>query len=602
MKRLVFVTLLLNAAYAQVGIRSFYDDNGQLFRALDSTGNLVEYDYDAAGNPTQIRRSVVAPASLSILNLVPQRGGANTTVTIYGQNFSSLAAGDTVMFNGVAATVISASSTALVVSAPNGVTTGPVSVTVNGVTVTSGALNYTVPNSTSITSISPNFGFAGQTLTIQVQGSGLTGAGFAFQGGAIAVANVSVASDTQASFTATVGQLPGQFVLVARGYNGASSSTATSANTFHAFEPAGANYTLLNLSVFNANIPAGTNPYAPAGSNAQFLLFSTNNTDPGTQSVPHLSILPLPSTTGRASPGSAADGLAASGIQRLVAGQTVAVSLRSSGGFLPLLQFLVNGVALASSTSGYLDTYFTAPFNVTSLTLQATAQTVSGAQVESAPVEVMVSQDRGITISGRALDAFGRPLPGAALEWQANGLTAEYFPFSQPLNEVPDLTGLTPARTVYFSALNYPNPRQVFGQDPMGAGLGPNYAVRLHGRLNVPMAGGHGFQLNAQMGAQLSIDGSIVLDSSAAFRDTILTAGEHDLEVIYYNSGAAAAVQLLWTPPGEAQQIVPPSAFETTVSAGTAGSDSRFAVTVPGALTGVRMSLTKGTGSVVRDQ
>jgi YD repeat-containing protein len=597
MKRLLLVTLLLNAAYAQVGIRSFYDDNGQLFRALDSTGNLVEYDYDLAGNPTQIRRSVVAPGSLSILNLVPQRGGANTTVTIYGQNFSSVAAGDTVMFNGVAATVISASSTALVVSTPNGVTTGPVSVTVNGVTVSSGTLNYTVPNSTSITSISPNFGFAGQTLTIQVQGSGLTGASFAFQGGAIAVANVSISSDTQASFTARVGQLPGQFVLVAQGYNGASSSTAASGNVFHAFQPAGNNYIVLNLSVFNTNIPAGTNPYAPAGSNAQFLLFSTSNTDPGTKSVPHLSILPLPGTNEPASPGPAAVG-----IQTLAAGQTVAVSLRSSAGFLPGLQLLVNGVSLASSTSGYLDTYFTAPYHVASLTFQSTARTMSGEPSESAPVEVAVSRDRGITISGRALDAFGRPMPGAALEWQANGLTAEYFAFNQPLSEIPDLTGLTPARTAYFSALNYPNPQQVFGKDPMGVGLGPNYAVRFHSKLNAPVAGQYGFQLNAQMGAQLSLDGSIVLDSSAAFRDTMLTAGEHDLEVIYFNSGGAAAVQLLWTPPGEAQQIVPPSAFETTGSAGTAGPDSRFAVTVPGALTGVRMLLTKGAGSVVQDQ
>ena len=114
-----------------------------MYRVLDSTGTLLQYTYDANGNLTQIGRSTVAPNALSILSLAPFNGAPGQTITIYGQNFSSTITGNTVMINGVAATVNSASSTALTVTVPAGATNGPVSVTVNGFTVTSGTLNST---------------------------------------------------------------------------------------------------------------------------------------------------------------------------------------------------------------------------------------------------------------------------------------------------------------------------------------------------------------------------------------------------------------------------------------------------------------------------
>ncbi len=49
---LAFVLALLafTPAQAQVAFRYFYDANGQLVRAVDSSGNVLEYDYDANGN------------------------------------------------------------------------------------------------------------------------------------------------------------------------------------------------------------------------------------------------------------------------------------------------------------------------------------------------------------------------------------------------------------------------------------------------------------------------------------------------------------------------------------------------------------------------
>jgi YD repeat-containing protein len=677
--------LFLSAAYGQTAFRYFYDGNGQLFRVLDSSGNLVEYDYDASGNPTALRRSMVAQGSLAILNIVPQRGSPNSTVTIYGQNFSSSAAGDTVMFNGVAATVISASSTTLVVQAPNGVTTGPVSVAVGGNTVTSGTLDFTVPNLPTITSMSPAVGYDGQTVTVNVQGTNLTDASFGFQGaGGIGVSNVSITGATQASFTATIPQVGGNFVLVASNDFGPSSSVATAANTFRVFLPAGENYTSVllavfntyippgtepgvpagsnaateTLSVFNGNIPPGTEPGVPAGSNAAiqtfstfngsippgtepgvpagsnaatetlsvfngyvqpgtepgvpagsnaaFQLFSANNSATGVQSAPMISMSPsgrsaaaLPSGTGTAAIAST-----------LVAGQTVEIDIDSPTGFMPGLQFRVNGAILASSVTGSLKTYFTVPYGVGSLTLQATGQTASGQEVDSAPAQISVTLDRGLTIAGRVVDGDGRPLPSVPLTWQANGLAAEYYRFNQQLGGIPDLTGLQPARTGYVSALNYPNPQQVFGQDPMGVGLGQSYAVRFSGKLAIALAGVYQFQLSAHLGAQLRIDGQAVTDTSGGVASTPLTAGQHDVEVVYYESSGAAAVQLLWTPPGGVPGVVPPEALSFVASAGTAaiaGAGGHFQVIVPAALGGIQVSIATaqgaiGQGSVVLDQ
>jgi YD repeat-containing protein len=635
--------LCLAAASAQVSFRYFYDGNGQLFRVLDSSGNLVEYDYDAAGNPTQIRRSTVAAGSLAILNIAPQRGGPNSTVTIYGQNFSGVAAGNTVMFNGVAATVISASATALVVQVPAAVTTGPVSLTVNGATATSGSLNFTVPNIPTITSISPAFGYQGQPVTVTVQGTNLTGASFELVG--ITVSNVNVASSAQASFTATVGQAIGDSVVVATNDFGSSSPVASVANTFHAFLPAGDNYSVVRLAVFNTyiapgtepgvpaganaavqtvsvfntnipdgtqpgvptgshaalqsfstfntNIPLGSEPGVPTGSNFAFEMFSANNTGSGSLMAPQISILPM-----RSSPGAlSGSGAGANGnLSSAIAGQTVEIDIGTSASFLPKLQFRVNGGVLASSSIGWLKTFFTVPYGASSLTLQATGQTAYGQEVDSAPMVVAVTADSGSVISGKAVDAGGKPLARAAVTWQANGLTADYYQFNRQISGLPDLAGLQPVRTTYLSALNYPNPQQIFGKDPMGIGLGPNYAARFHGKLLVETAGSYQFQLAADAGAQLRIDRRTVENAAI----TELTVGEHEVEVTYYESGGVSALQLLWTPPGGIEQIVPPGSWITRSTANAAGADGRFQVIVPAVLTGVQVLI--ANGSVELDQ
>ncbi len=72
------------------------------------------------------------PVVTTISSIEPASGIVGTEVTITGTNFSSTAADNQVSFNGVAATVSSASATQLVVEVPATATTGIVSIAVNG--------------------------------------------------------------------------------------------------------------------------------------------------------------------------------------------------------------------------------------------------------------------------------------------------------------------------------------------------------------------------------------------------------------------------------------------------------------------------------------
>ena len=75
--------------------------------------------------------TVIPPPTITAMS--PVTGTAGTVVTLTGTNFSTIAADNKVLFNGLAATVTSAAATQLIVTAPTGVSTGLVTVKVNGV-------------------------------------------------------------------------------------------------------------------------------------------------------------------------------------------------------------------------------------------------------------------------------------------------------------------------------------------------------------------------------------------------------------------------------------------------------------------------------------
>jgi YD repeat-containing protein len=145
-----------------------YNASGRVIQATDnSSGQAVFYSYDAAGNISS--QTIVPLGTLGVSGLSLDQGSTSTQVTIYGTGFSTTAANDVVMINGVAATVISATATQLVVSVPAGAAaSGTVSVEVGGSTVnspTSIAVTTAVAAPT-LTAFTPSSGAAGTVVTL----------------------------------------------------------------------------------------------------------------------------------------------------------------------------------------------------------------------------------------------------------------------------------------------------------------------------------------------------------------------------------------------------------------------------------------------------
>ena len=163
-------TVCLFAAAAVVSgqqpeVKYVYDDIGRLVAVVDPSGESASYTYDAVGNVLSIIRSA---SSVKILNFSPRSGAVATAVAIDGTGFSAVAADNVVSFNGVGATVTSATTTRLVVAVPVGATTGTIAVT-----SPSGSANSSSPftvtgasDAPTISAFSPTIAMPGAVVSI----------------------------------------------------------------------------------------------------------------------------------------------------------------------------------------------------------------------------------------------------------------------------------------------------------------------------------------------------------------------------------------------------------------------------------------------------
>ncbi|WP_198145010.1 IPT/TIG domain-containing protein [Microscilla marina] len=204
------------------------------------------------------------PPPLAITSFSPVRGRVGTNVTIKGSGFSTTATNNEVKFNGIKATITSATPTELKARVPVGATTGKVSVTVKSETVTSNN-NFTVVVPPSITSFTPAQG-AIRSLVI------IKGANFnpvaanntvKFNG---KTATVNAASATELQVSVPVGATTGKITVTANG------ETITSAT----------NFTVV-LSANAPRITSFTPTSGPEGTNvtingANFSATAANNT------------------------------------------------------------------------------------------------------------------------------------------------------------------------------------------------------------------------------------------------------------------------------------------------------------------------------------
>lgn len=153
---------------------------------------------------------VAIPILPTITSISPISGISNTSVTITGKNFDAIAINNTVKFNGVVASVNSATTTTLMVTAPAVGSTGAVSVTTTGGTATGPVFTYLNPP--TITAINPTSGISGTVVTI-------TGTNFdaiaanntvKFNG---TIAAISSASTTSLTVTAPAGGTTGTITV-----------------------------------------------------------------------------------------------------------------------------------------------------------------------------------------------------------------------------------------------------------------------------------------------------------------------------------------------------------------------------------------------------
>jgi hypothetical protein len=220
-----------------------------------------------------------------------------------------------------------------------------------------------------------------------------------------------------------------------------------------------------------------------------------------------------------------------------------------------------------------------------------------------------VQPDPSITVTGRVVDPAGNPVPGATVGILSEGVDAEFFDFTTELTALPELTGLSPDRVTRLTAINMRNPDGVFGSDPIGSRLAPDYAGRLTGWLSIAAPGTHTFVLGASDGARLTVGGITVVDmglGTAEYRENsgaiALQAGLAPFEVTFYHGvGGNGELQLSIVPAdgGGVRTVSPallsPSGRALTVSTDAAG---RFTVrNVPTALGSVQVWATPVDGS-----
>ena len=93
-----------------------------------------------------------------------------------------------------------------------------------------------------------------------------------------------------------------------------------------------------------------------------------------------------------------------------------------------------------------------------------------------------------------------------------------------------------------------------------------NYFMRFSGYLNVPTNGSYTFFLNSDDGSLLWLDDVLLVNNDGAHAvtevggTTNLTAGIHKLVVGYFQNSGSAVLELRWSGPGLAKQLIPDAA------------------------------------------
>lgn len=104
-----------------------YDDNGRLRAVISPSGEAAVYEYDLAGNFTEIRR--LAAGAQELFSFSPHQGVPGDLVTFLGVGFGFGAGVSAVSFNGAPSPNVTFTPSTVVAEVPAGATTGLVTIT-----------------------------------------------------------------------------------------------------------------------------------------------------------------------------------------------------------------------------------------------------------------------------------------------------------------------------------------------------------------------------------------------------------------------------------------------------------------------------------------
>ena len=229
--------LALSAFAGQpVSFQYFYDEKGQLTKALDTTGTVIEYVYDPVGNLLETKRTQIGQRA--IVDFSPTQGQEGTAVTIRGLGFGPTPADNVVRFNGIAATILSANSQEIQATVPTGASSGKIAISVGGTTIVSNA-DFLVTLAPRIESVTPLQGLAGTSIsTFVVNGINLGNSSFTFEPAYTLLSSVKMESadispsGNSAQLSLTIGSLAnGPFTLIATNLAGHSETKPSKSNT-----------------------------------------------------------------------------------------------------------------------------------------------------------------------------------------------------------------------------------------------------------------------------------------------------------------------------------------------------------------------------------
>jgi len=160
----------------------------------------------------------------------------------------------------------------------------------------------------------------------------------------------------------------------------------------------------------------------------------------------------------------------------------------------------------------------------------------------------------------------GRPL---ALVWGNSPRRLTPVP-SEALGVWPDAPGLLGA---YYANAEWSGPPALYQVDPLMSYLfspvtdllRKPFSVEWRGTLHTDAAGAYEFATQAQNVSQLWVDETLVVDNRSDNADSPvagvieLAAGDHALRVRYSYRGGWRRLDVYWTPPGGAREVLPPA-------------------------------------------